>query len=84
MDYLEKIKQTERETPKTTTDWLTAWRELAHLTYGLTTDDPRFEPVMRWLNVCDVAFSLDSWSSFQEAAGQVTRIIGTIDESRRP
>jgi hypothetical protein len=56
------------------TDWLTAWRELAHITYGITAEDPRFEGVFRWLNICDEAFKLDSWSLFQEAAAEVKRI----------
>jgi hypothetical protein len=55
----------------TKTDWLAAWRELAVLTYGITEDDPRFEPVMRWLNACDTAFAMDSWSAFSEAASHV-------------
>lgn len=50
------------------------WRELANATDGITAEDPRFEPVMRWLNACDVAFSLDSWETFQEAAEEVKRI----------
>ena len=33
-------------------DWLTAWRELAALTYGIPGDDPRFPVVMDVLNVC--------------------------------
>ena len=56
------------------TDWLTAWRELAEITYGIEQHDSRFERVMRWLNVCDTAFHLDSWSTFQEAAEEVKRI----------
>ena len=77
MDYLEKIKQIEQETPKTTADWLTAWQELAQVTYGLTEEDPRFESVMRWLNACDVAFSLGSWDTFCEAAAEVKHLVGT-------
>ena len=74
MDYLEKIKHIERETPKTNPDWLMAWRELAQVTYGIEQDDARFESVMRWLNACDVAFSLGSWDTFCEAAAEVKRI----------
>jgi len=74
MDYLERIKQIEQETPKTTADWLAAWRELARVTSGIEQGDARFEPVMRWLNACDVAFSLGSWDTFCEAAAEVKRI----------
>jgi hypothetical protein len=75
MDYLQKLKKLEDETPKTNKEWLTAWRELAQVTNGMTADDPRFESVMCWLNVCDVAFSIDSWPRFQEAAAEVKRVM---------
>ena len=75
MDYLQKIKKLEKEAPKAHSDWLAAWRELAQATSGLTADDPRLPSVMRWLNACDVAFSLDSWPSFQEAAAEVKRMV---------
>ena len=57
------------------TNWLEAWRELAQVTYGILPDDPRLESIMRWMNVADVAFHLDSWSSFQEAAARVKEIV---------
>jgi hypothetical protein len=76
MDYLAIIKKLEQETgPMTSPDWSKAWRELAHVTSGLTTDDPQQERVVRWLNVCDVAFSLGSWPGFCEAAEQVREIM---------
>lgn len=57
-------------------DWGKAWRELASVTAGITNqDDPRFERVMRWLDICDTAFVLDSWPSFTEAADQVREIM---------
>lgn len=56
-------------------DWLKAWRELVAVSSGLTKDDPRLEGVMRWLNICDVAFSLDSWPGFCEAAEQIREIM---------
>ena len=71
MNYLEKLKHFESETPKTNIDWLKEWQELADITYGITVEDQRFEPIMRWLNVCDSAFSIDSWSTFQEAVAEV-------------
>jgi hypothetical protein len=76
MDYLDIIKKIEQETgPKSSQEWLAVWRELAEVSSGLTRDDPRLEPVMRWLNVCDVAFSLDSWPGFCEAAERVREIM---------
>jgi hypothetical protein len=56
-------------------DWLSAWRELAQLTYGLTEEDPRFEWVMIWLNVCDLAFLYGSWRYFCEAAEEIKRLV---------
>ena len=71
----------ESASPKTSADWLIHWRELAQVTYGITTEDPRFEPVMRWLNACDVAFSIGSWPAFCEAAAEVRRIVGTVEQN---
>lgn len=79
--YLDKAKKVEAEAPRTNKDWLTAWRELAVITYGITAEDPRYEPVMRWLNVCDAAFGLDSWTAFQEAAEEVKRVARQKDLS---
>jgi hypothetical protein len=56
-------------------DWLKAWRELAEVTSGMTKDDPRLETVMRWLNACDVAFTIGTWTGFCEAAEQVRAIM---------
>ena len=76
MDYLEIIKRIEQETgPKNSQEWLAIWRELAEVTSGLRVDDPRLERVMRWLDVCDTAFELDSWPAFCDAAEQVREIM---------
>jgi hypothetical protein len=76
MDYLEIIKKMEQvPEPKTSQEWLAVWRELAEVSSGLTKDDPRLERVMRWLNVCDTAFTLGSWPGFCEAAEQVREIV---------
>ena len=60
--------------PRNAKEWLKEWRELAQVTHGILPDDPRLESIMRWLNVADVTFQLDSWSTFQEAAEEVKRI----------
>lgn len=83
MDYLEKIKQLENDTPKMIVEWLKEWQELAQITYGITTQDPRFESVMRWLNICDTAFSIDSWSTFEEAAAMVKAIAKKANEAKK-
>jgi len=56
-------------------DWLKAWRELAEVTSGMTKDDPRLVGVMRWLNVCDTAFTLGTWTGFCEATERVREIM---------
>jgi hypothetical protein len=71
--YLDMARQLKAEAPKHT-DWLTAWRELAQLTYDITAEDARFQPVLRALDACDVAFCLGSWVKFQDAV-QVVRAI---------
>ena len=56
-------------------DWLTAWRDLAALTYGITDKDPRFSSVMAALGECDDAFQRGNWSAFQRAADQVRAVM---------
>ena len=51
--------------------WLAAWREVLHLTNGVTTDDPRFEAVMAAAEQCYAAFESGSWPAFQQAVAQV-------------
>ena len=77
MDYLEIIKKMEQvPEPKTSQDWLAVWRDLAAATSGIENkDDPRYEPVMRWLDVATTAEILGSWSGFCEAAEQVKEIM---------
>lgn len=72
--YLDKARKVELDRPKTNADWLKVWRELAEATFGTSASDPRYERVMRWLNVADVAFTLGSWSNFQEAAAMLKEV----------
>lgn len=60
-------------------DWLTAWREVAAISSGLTAEDVRLPHVMAALGVCDAAFEADDWLSFQEAKAGVTRAMGKRD-----
>ncbi len=60
--------------------WLAAWREVMHLTNGVTTDDPRFEAVMVAAEQCYVAFERGSWPAFQQAVAQVRRAVQMEDE----
>jgi hypothetical protein len=71
---LERLTGTRKPAPRNSQEWLSHWRELAQVTYGITGDDPRYEPVLRWLDVCDAAFVMGSWAAFQEAAEQVKAI----------
>ena len=56
-------------------DWLSAWRELASLTYGITVQDPRFGSIMDALNICDEAYLGDDWTMFQHGQGLVRQIL---------
>jgi hypothetical protein len=58
-------------TPRPTPDWLTAWRELAAMTNGITRDDPRFQPVLEALNRCDDAYLAGDWPAFRLGAEEV-------------
>ena len=62
--------------PTSQKEWLAVWRELAQLTSGIESkDDPRYERVMRWLDVATTAEILDSWAGFCEAAEELKRIM---------
>ena len=52
-------------------DWETEWRALAKATFGITHDDPRFNPVMSALDSCDRTFEQGDWLAFKLAAAQV-------------
>ena len=54
-----------------TAAWLSAWREVARMTDGITQDDPRFQLVMAALKPCDAAFERDDWGAFRKAVAQV-------------
>ena len=53
------------------TDWLTAWRELASLTSGMTEGDSRLPLVMGELDRCDDAYLSGDWVAFRQAAARV-------------
>ena len=55
--------------------WLPTWRELAALTSGLTTDDPRLPVVMAALNACDDAYLNGDWVAFCHAAARIRSAI---------
>ncbi len=61
---------------KVTPDWLRVWRELADCITGITRDDPRFQPVMAALDVCDRAFERGDWTGFQRTADRVKHVVG--------
>ncbi len=63
-----------------TAGWLSAWREVARLTDGITQDDPRFQLVMAALKPCDAAFERDDWEAFREAAAQIRLAVQTEHE----
>ena len=49
-------------------DWKIEWSNLAHLTNGVTSDDPRRQPILVALEECDRAYKADDWPAFQRAA----------------
>jgi hypothetical protein len=67
------------ETGEAVTDWLTAWRELAALTSGLTAGDPRLPVVMDALNECDNGFLSGNWVAFRRAVARVRSAVAEGD-----
>ena len=55
--------------------WLSAWRELAQATNGITKTDPRFKRIMNLLNLCDSAFEKDDWNTFCRINDQIKEIL---------
>ena len=57
-------------------DWLKGWQELAAVSSGIESkDDPRYEPVMRWIDVAATAELMDCWPEFCEASERVRAIM---------
>ena len=54
--------------------WLNGWRTLANLTSEIEQLDPRFKPLMNFLEQADRAFERDNWEEFQKAASRVRNI----------
>ncbi len=52
-------------------DWLTSYRELAALTYGLLPDNPLYGSVNQALDCCDKCFLRGDWQRFNESADRV-------------
>ena len=59
----------------TSEQWLSAWRELAQSTNGITKDDSRFEPVCEALEKCDEAWEQDNWHRFQQSVDSLKAIM---------
>jgi hypothetical protein len=68
------------ETGEAVTDWVTAWRELAAITSGLTADDPRLPVVMNALNECDNGYLSGNWVAFRQAAARVRSAVAEGDQ----
>lgn len=78
MGYLDTIGQlqgTKQKAMPVKRPWLTAWRELAQVTYGVTDTDPRLTNVLAGLDRCDAAFVRDDWAAFQLAAQEVKKTV---------
>ena len=77
MDYLKIIEQVEKGagTPDLP-DWAQGWRGLAGLTRGIeSNEDPRYEKVMRWLDVATAAELMGDWAGFCEARDELKNIM---------
>ncbi len=57
--------------------WITAWRELATLTEGISEHDPRVQPILRVLDACDRAFEKDNWTEFSKAYQSIKALVDT-------
>jgi len=60
--------------------WVNSWRELAAMTASIGEDDPIFEPILRGLGECDVAFEHESWEEFSQAFQSIKSL---LEERRR-
>src|SRR6185369_5700466 len=60
---LERAAGKVRRVENDRTSWLTAWREVAEISSGLTNEDVRLPLVMAALASCDTAFEADDWAA---------------------
>ena len=71
----QRVVMTLGTVPDTATNWLTAWRELAALTDGITPEDPRFAGVMAALHQCDAAYRDGNGAAFRQAATRARSVV---------
>jgi hypothetical protein len=63
--------------------WLTAWRNLAGLTYGIEPDDCRLPDVLSQMNRCHDAFTKEDWAAFQTAAREVSSLLRDLHKQAK-
>ena len=80
LDTIVQLQEAKQEPVPVKREWLTAWRELAQVTYGVTDIDPRLRNVLAGLDRCDAAFARDDWAAFQLAAQEVKKIVARRQE----
>jgi hypothetical protein len=88
MTYIEMLKQLEagdraggRNSRSNFAEWDAAYRELAAITYGITRDDARFQPVDSALDSCDRAWIARDWMAFQRSRASVHDAVMGISSS---
>ena len=75
MGYLDAIERLKMPKLPAKKPWLSAWRELAQLTYGIESDGPRFGQILSLMDQCDRAFAKDDWLAFQVAARDISNLV---------
>jgi hypothetical protein len=76
MGFLQTIHGTKTQRPRSAgRPWLTAWHDLAGITYGIGPDYRRLPDVLSLMNRCHDAFTKEDWTAFQTAAREVSTLL---------
>jgi len=57
------------------TQWTESWRELAKMTEDIEECSPKFQPIHKALEGCDLAFAQENWMEFFRAYQSVQALV---------
>ena len=57
------------------TQWTESWCELAKMTENIEEGSPKFQPLLKALEGCDVAFAQENWGEFFKAYQAVKALV---------
>ncbi len=70
------IKQCSQNIRVSRSQWIQSWCELAKMTEDIEECSPKFHPILKALEGCDLAFAQENWGEFFKAFQAVKALVG--------